>query len=130
MGRKEAQLGNLCAYPVPNHLHVALPVELEVEAQLPQDILVGVLQQALGLEPLVRLLFAVGSVEAIAVDHLRDTVHRCRLNTRTEIQVAEVVAVEVVETIVDPIASGLLLEQGQLMRGQPKHIELVLTHSM
>ena len=129
MGGEEAHLGHLRPYPVPNDLDVALPVELDIEAQLPQDILVGVLEEPLRLEPLVGVLFLVCGVEALAVDHLRDAAHNGRLDTRTEVQVAEVVAVEVVVPVVDPIAAGILPEQGQLMRRQPEDVELVLTHS-
>ena len=111
MGRQEPQLSHLRPYAVPNDLYVALPVQLQVEAQLAHDILVGVLQQLLRLEPLFGLLFPVCGVEAIAVNHLRDTVDDGGLDTRTEVQVAEVVAVSIVEAIVDPIAAGLLSEK-------------------
>ena len=116
MGGQEPELGYLRPNAVPNYLHVALSVQLQVEAQLPEDILVGVLKEALRLQPLVGLLLPVGSVEPIAVNHLRHPIHNGRLDTRPEIQVPEVVAVEIVETIVYPIAAGLLGEEGQLMR--------------
>ena len=85
MGREEAELGYLRPDPVPNHLHVALAVELQIEAQLPQDIVVGVLEEALRLQPLIRLLLPIGRVEPIAVDHLRDAIDDGCLDTRPEV---------------------------------------------
>ena len=129
MGGQESELGNLGSDAVPNDLNVTLAVQLQVEAQLPEDVVVGVLKQAFRLQPLVRLLFPVGGFEAIAVDHLRNPIHDGGLDTRTEVQVPEVIAVEVVETVIHPIAAHLLREQGELVGREPEDVEFVSTHS-
>ena len=128
MGRDEAELCNFRPHAVPDDLDVALPVELQVEAQLSEDVLVGVLEELLCLEPLVGLLFPISSLQPLPINHLGHPGYHRALDAAAQIQVSEVVAVGVVVAVVDPLPPGLLLEQGQLVRGQPVDVELVLTH--
>ena len=117
VGRQKSKLGYLRADAVPNDLNVTLPVELEVETQLPQEVLVGLLQHPLGLEPLLRLLFPVGSVEALAVYHLAHAIDHSGLDGRPKEQVPQVIAVEVIVSVGHKLPPRLLPEKGQLVGG-------------